>query len=689
MRRGRYENFDPTKLLPGEWAVVLSGDPNAASGMALYHCFAAGSVKRIATIEDAATIIANATEDIRDELTQDIASALAQVGAATNAANTATANANTATSAANAATQAATSASERAEDAIDAMGDISELAVPEMTPDIRGGAKLEEHGGLALRDGALGIGSLVQESDGYARGGLAEVTAKGHAEQVSTTGKNLLNDSKSVTAVGESSGTVTGTLKSGFTITNGASGFTTARVLNLPYVVGSTYTLSFDATSDSAFALFIDFGNQNQSGTDTGSGSVDITAGTRRYSYTGTYSSATSYKHLDFTVYVASKSISISNVQLELGSTATSYEPYTGGLPSPRPDWEQPIEVVRGRNLLDASTFFADIASSIKSKNLQLTPNTTYVMSTTLPKNNAGNANLFVYKTGESAGTPANGVWEGQSRTVTTGTDGIVSISYRTDGYTDASLAWYLSHEIQLELGSTPTPYVPHGYVGMEVRQDSTVLSTTPIPLPSRGWVGSLPDGTADSLRLDGAGKCEWTLPTSEVVLDGSESGWGSGGTSIGYVNKYDMAKSLSYSLYCDKLQCYANNGYLDEADYGISGYLDSINRFPNQNWIYIKNKDCENVDAIKTWLSTHPVTVLYPLATPVTEDCGYVEDWPTDIPDSATVSIPELDALGIRYFVDSAVTELARQWYARANSEYEDRLEALEEAMATIITGS
>jgi gamma-glutamyl phosphate reductase len=164
MRRGRYENFDPTKLLPGEWAVVLSGDPNTANGQALYHCFAAGSVKRIATIEDAATIIANATEDIRDELTQDIASALAQVGAATNAANTATANANTATSAANAATQAATSASERAEDAIDAMGDISELAVPLMSKDVRGGAKLGN--GLEIENGKLRVIGLYVDDDG-------------------------------------------------------------------------------------------------------------------------------------------------------------------------------------------------------------------------------------------------------------------------------------------------------------------------------------------------------------------------------------------------------------------------------------------------------------------------------------------------------------------------------------------
>ena len=33
------------------------------------------------------------------------------------------------------------------------------------------------------------------------------------------------------------------------------------------------------------------------------------------------------------------------DIQLEYGSSATAYEPYTGGKPSPSPDWEQPIEI--------------------------------------------------------------------------------------------------------------------------------------------------------------------------------------------------------------------------------------------------------------------------------------------------------------------------------------------------------
>ena len=42
---------------------------------------------------------------------------------------------------------------------------------------------------------------------------------------------------------------------------------------------------------------------------------------------------------------VVGETLSIKNIQLERGASATAYEPYTGGFPSPSPDWEQPIEI--------------------------------------------------------------------------------------------------------------------------------------------------------------------------------------------------------------------------------------------------------------------------------------------------------------------------------------------------------
>ena len=53
-RRGSYADFDPTKMLPGEFAVVLSNDPSDNSGYAVYMCFASGVVKRLVFSEQLA-----------------------------------------------------------------------------------------------------------------------------------------------------------------------------------------------------------------------------------------------------------------------------------------------------------------------------------------------------------------------------------------------------------------------------------------------------------------------------------------------------------------------------------------------------------------------------------------------------------------------------------------------------------
>ncbi len=70
----------------------------------------------------------------------------------------------------------------------------------------------------------------------------------------------------------------------------------------------------------------------------------------------------------------------------------------------------------------------------------------------------------------------------------------------------------------------------------------------------------------------------------------------------------------------------------------------------------------------INTWLDSN-VTILYSLATPVTEDCGYVN--PPSIAGTCTVSIPELDALGVTYLIGDSVREMAEQWYERGLAEH------------------
>ena len=110
-RRGTYNDFDPEKLLPGEWATVQSDDPASADGKSMYMCFAPGEVKRMATYEDMVQNIDSAVEEIKDQFS-------AGMQQATDAANMATGNATQATSAATTAAERANEVAQTIEEAV-------------------------------------------------------------------------------------------------------------------------------------------------------------------------------------------------------------------------------------------------------------------------------------------------------------------------------------------------------------------------------------------------------------------------------------------------------------------------------------------------------------------------------------------------------------------------------------------
>lgn len=103
-RRGAYGDFDPSKMVPGEFAVVQSNDPNATDGKSVYLAFAAGDVKRLATHDDMVAEITDITEDVIEEVSTGIEEAIHD-------------DMETASAAANTATQKAADASHSAEEA--------------------------------------------------------------------------------------------------------------------------------------------------------------------------------------------------------------------------------------------------------------------------------------------------------------------------------------------------------------------------------------------------------------------------------------------------------------------------------------------------------------------------------------------------------------------------------------------
>lgn len=65
LRRGEYSNFDPTKLLAGEVAVVQGGDSATSSGKTAYLSFGSGTVKRLVTEEE----LGQVADDLDDHIT--------------------------------------------------------------------------------------------------------------------------------------------------------------------------------------------------------------------------------------------------------------------------------------------------------------------------------------------------------------------------------------------------------------------------------------------------------------------------------------------------------------------------------------------------------------------------------------------------------------------------------------------
>lgn len=71
-RRGIYEKLVKSKLLPGEYAIVLQDDPFCKDGKSVYICFKAGDTKRMATYEDMRENIQDATDEIGKQFTKDV-----------------------------------------------------------------------------------------------------------------------------------------------------------------------------------------------------------------------------------------------------------------------------------------------------------------------------------------------------------------------------------------------------------------------------------------------------------------------------------------------------------------------------------------------------------------------------------------------------------------------------------------
>ena len=533
-----------------------------------------------------------------------------------------------------------------------------------MSATIKGGAKLGS--GLRVDGDALSIGNLVHSGSGaeVATDGCAiySVEGNGWSEQDGTPtpenpveikvtrGRNLLNPSSLVP-------------NAYYDINNRGTDSSSASnaYVDIPINSNEEYVLSWNTSTISS---------QNNRGigfydsSNTLVGSTQLTPSGKIKTIT-TPSDAT---HICFTVDKG-----MVDIQLELGSTPTPYAPYGHvGLE------------VQGRNLLESYQNSTSSTQWVDAMFAQadLKPDTDYVISFVGANGHKAylNENIFT--------ETVHFICDGSRQSVIGHTVSSIDRS-ETAQYT-SNYGWRIFKnngnnlvvpgftDIQLELGSTATPYQPY------------VHTTTPIPLPLKSdgerWAGGLSDGAADALSIDSAGKWEWTGAADEVVFDGSsDEPWVAvnSGKRVQIVDSGKPPKRTTSAAtisagYCTHFQAITpSNTWDGNLGFAINDTSDAF--------LFADGTGAMTTASWKSWLSDNPTTVLYQLATPTTEH-GYI-DLPA-LPKGATVSIPELEQIGVSWFVQG-VDELAKHAanWGKRNQEMESRLATLEAAVAELAT--
>lgn len=464
------------------------------------------------------------------------------------------------------------------------------------------------------------------ESPLYALGG------DGKSEQVTTTGKNLLPNN--ITSQIINGVTVTKNDDGSITLNGTATSYFTLKFTDDPIILQpGTYMQSF-----------------HPSGSATPTGDIFIRSKDSDDNQIFEYSIvSTISKTLDVETTIVDYSVAVNvgtvikNItlypMLELGSTATSHEPYTGGQPSPSPDYPQEINSIegslefacRGKNLLNATReeyVSSGLTVSFDNSNMYIngatTQNAKYVGTP--------------YKLGKGTYTLSLNILKGNITSSDTGAifylyEGIsytllnepIVLKSKTKGYstftlekeTNVTLGLFARTtetfnnvvlQYQVTKGENPDynfePYVEPNKVTFNLN-DEKLRS-----------VGDVKDelvvdlSTGDYYKVENVG---------EVVLDGStDENWGNvpDGTS-----KERYTSSIIQNLvYIGTKLCQSN--------YFKSGtsenyYEDGTIRIAPSGGVSIYDDLFTSMDNFKQWLSTNNTIVNYILKKPTTKKLG------------------------------------------------------------------
>lgn len=322
----------------------------------------------------------------------------------------------------------------------------------------------------------------------------------------------------------------------------------------------------------------------------------------------------------------------ISNIQLEQGSTATSYEEYTGGQPSPNPQYPQEIHTVSGDNSV-----------KIQNKNLlnpSILENGNIDTNTGLPSGTTGD---FV-RTNDYISVISSQNYAFQYELKVSGITGqIVVYEYDTNksfikfdvisGYSGSIALSSTTEYIKLRFKSSSSQTADINYTQVEYRSNVTsyepyTYQTYPISLGDLEYckIGNYEDEFYKATESDtGLTAGKWYLKKNigkKIFTGANEENWTYTATDTSGVVRMmsnilngiaigSSAEGIVSALYCDKyLAKSPNQTYLKNVGMSIAS---------NGNVeVYDENYNATSSPSLyKTWLSTNNVLLYYPTTTP------------------------------------------------------------------------
>lgn len=423
---------------------------------------------------------------------------------------------------------------------------------------------------------------------------------KGDTYQETYSGKNLLNvsDLTPITNVTNVNGVIT---------INGSFSSTSWSLTN-PFTLkaNTTYTLSLTNTYENAGSSTFILRNGS-----TNIMQVRFTDGVATYTPTQDtiinvirmYNNGKTYDNYSF------------SVQLEIGSTATEYEKYVGGMPSPNPDYPQAIETVTGRqdiyvcgkNLFDINSIttgkILNTGTGLEQNSdsnraitdfMQIDNTQPYILSGILGTASLSEIYVFYYDTNN----------EYIGATINRGTGDLGELEYNIRSYTGYSRAKSirlriddLSHlsNLQLEKGNQATSYEPYQGTTYEINLGNIELCKIN---NARDYIYKFENN--------------WYLhkEIGKVLLDGSEDGWTRNSSISGGYERYYLP--LENSNPSSSRNICLSNYFMFVSGHNVGTC------FIHSSRVYLyPSLNINTLVLFKNWLSTHNTEVYYQLATP------------------------------------------------------------------------